>query len=209
MRRLAALIFVAAAAFAQTTVVNGWGGSGTSGTVTTISAPSSIFSIANPTTTPALSYATGQTANRVFGTDASGNVGSFALTRAMLPTLLAADIPASLSSTTTVNGTSIPSSGTLTQTIASGTSALGTSAISSGACATVVTTSATGTATTDVIAGSFNADPTAVTGYSPTTSGMLTIIGYPTASNVNWKVCNNTSASITPGAITLNWRVTR
>jgi hypothetical protein len=94
-------------------------------------------------------------------------------------------------------------------TIASGTSAMGTSAIGSAACATVVTTSATGTATTDVVLASFNGDPTAVTGYVPLTAGMLTIVAYPTANNVNFKVCNNTSASITPGAITLNWRVTR
>jgi hypothetical protein len=94
-------------------------------------------------------------------------------------------------------------------TIASGTSALGTSAIGSAACATAVTTSAAGTATTDVVLASFNGDPTAVTGYVPLTAGMLTIVGYPTANNVNFKVCNNTSSSITPGAITLNWRVVR
>ena len=100
-------------------------------------------------------------------------------------------------------------SSTVSYTVASGTSALGTSAISSATCATVVTTSATGTATTDVITAGFNGDPTGVTGYVPLTSGMLTIIAYPTADNVNFKVCNNTSASITPGAITLNWRVAR
>ncbi len=94
-------------------------------------------------------------------------------------------------------------------TIASGTSALGTSAIASAACATAVTTSAAGVVTTDVVLASFNGDPTAVTGYVPLTAGMLTIVGYPTANNVNFKVCNNTTSSITPGAITLNWRVTR
>lgn len=94
-------------------------------------------------------------------------------------------------------------------TIASGTSALGTSSISSGACATVVTTSATGTATTDVITAGFSGDPTGVTGYAPSSSGMLTIISYPSSNNVNFKVCNNTSSSITPGAVTLNWRVAR
>jgi hypothetical protein len=99
--------------------------------------------------------------------------------------------------------------GTVAYTIASGTSALGTSAISSGACATVVTTSATGTATTDTIGWGFNGDPTGVTGYAATANGMLTIIAYPSANNVNFKVCNNTSASVTPGAITLNWRVAR
>jgi hypothetical protein len=93
--------------------------------------------------------------------------------------------------------------------IASGTSAMGTSAISSATCATVVTTAATGVATTDAIQAGFNGDPTAVTGYVPLTTGMLTIIPYPSANNVNFKVCNNTASSITPGAITLNWRVVR
>ncbi len=96
-----------------------------------------------------------------------------------------------------------------TLTIANGTSALGTSAISSGACATVVTTSATGTATTDNIQADFNTDPTSTTGYQASSNGMLTIIKYPTSGNVNFKVCNNTGASITPGAVTLNWRVVR
>jgi len=94
-------------------------------------------------------------------------------------------------------------------TIASGTAALGTGAITSATCATVVTATATGTVTTDVLTASFNGDPTAVTGYVPATAGMLTIIAYPTANTANFKVCNNTSSSITPGAITLNWRVVR
>lgn len=93
--------------------------------------------------------------------------------------------------------------------VANGTSALGTGAISSATCATVVTTTATGTATTDVVGWGFNGDPTAVTGYVPLTTGMLTIIAYPSSGNVNFRVCNNTSASITPGAITLNWSVLR
>ena len=101
------------------------------------------------------------------------------------------------------------SSGGPTTTIASGTSALGTGAISSGACASAVTTTATNAATTDVINWGFNGDPTGVTGYAPTADGMLTIIAYPSSGNVNFKVCNLTANSITPGAITLNWRVQR
>lgn len=93
--------------------------------------------------------------------------------------------------------------------IAKGTAALGTGAISSGACASAVTVSATGVVTTDSIATTFNADPTSTTGYTPSTGGMLTIIPYPTANNVNFKVCNNSSSSITPGAVTLNWSVNR
>jgi hypothetical protein len=99
--------------------------------------------------------------------------------------------------------------GGTTNTIANGTAALGTSAISSGTCATVVTVTATGVATTDNVMGDFNADPTSTTGYAPSSNGMLTIIKYPTSGNVNFKVCNNTAASITPGAVTLNWRVVR
>lgn len=106
-------------------------------------------------------------------------------------------------------GNSLSAAGGVTSTIASGTSALGTSAIASATCATVVTVTATNTATTDVVMASFNSDPTAVTGYIPSTAGMLTIFAYPTANNVNFKICNNTLASITPGAVTLNWRVVR
>lgn len=99
---------------------------------------------------------------------------------------------------------------TLGRVIASGTSALGTSAISSGAAATLITTSATGVATTDVITWGFNTDPNAVTGYdAKSTSGCLVITAYPTANNVNFLVSNPTAGSITPGALTLNWRVVR
>lgn len=97
----------------------------------------------------------------------------------------------------------------LTRTIASGTSALGTGAISSGACASAVTTTATGTATTDVVNWGFNGTPVGATGYAASENGMLTIIAYPSANNVNFLVCNNTAASITPGAITLNWSISR
>lgn len=121
---------------------------------------------------------------------------------------------AAISNTLTFTGTDSSSvafgaGGTVAYTIANGTSALGTSAISSGACATVVTTTATGTATTDTIGWGFNGDPTGVTGYQASANGMLTIIAYPGTNNVNFKVCNNTGSSITPGAITLNWRVAR
>jgi len=99
-------------------------------------------------------------------------------------------------------------SATMAQVISSGTSALPTSAIASAACS-LVTTAATGVATTDTIKFNPNVDPTGVTGYAPSASGSLYIWPYPTAGNVNFKVCNNTSAPITPSALTLNWQVTR
>lgn len=92
--------------------------------------------------------------------------------------------------------------------VASGTSTLGTAAISPGACTSVVTTAATGTLTTDVINHTFNGDISGTTGYSGSGS-LLTIYKYPTAGNVNWKVCNWTGSSITPSAVTINWSVTR
>lgn len=93
--------------------------------------------------------------------------------------------------------------------VASGTATMGTTSVASGTCASAVTVATSGVATTDTIKTGFNGDPTAITGYAPSTSGMLTVIPYPTAGNVNFKVCNNTGAAITPGALTLNWRVVR
>ena len=120
-----------------------------------------------------------------------------------------------VATTSPITGGPITTTGTIAcatcgVTIASGTAAMGTSAISSGACATVVTVAGTGIATTDVITVGFNGDPTGVTGYGVSATGaVLTIYPYPTAGNANFRVCNSTSASITPGALTLNWRVAR
>jgi hypothetical protein len=126
---------------------------------------------------------------------------------------------------TQVNGATVPTSAAFAATnssgqlvaaaytpakvVATGTATLGTSAISSGACASLVIVAGTGIATTDVIGWGFNGDPTSTLGYEPATTGMLTIISYPTSGNANFKVCNDTAASITPGAITLNWYVHR
>jgi len=93
--------------------------------------------------------------------------------------------------------------------IASGSTALGTSAIGANACASAVTVSAPGVATTDRIVASPSADLSAVTGYGTGNTDGLLIYPYPTANNVNFKVCNTTGSSITPGAATLNWSVTR
>lgn len=143
--------------------------------------------------------------------DATTTVGTVAVTVGKINgTSLAGLATGILKNTTTTGVPSIAAAGTdYTAPIASGTAALGTSAIASGACATVVTVAGSGIATTDILTTSFNGDPTAVTGYGATANGMLTIIPYPTSGNANFKVCNNTAASITPGAITLNWKVVR
>jgi len=96
-----------------------------------------------------------------------------------------------------------------TQLIASGAKALQTSAIASAACATESTVTATGAATTDTVILTFASDPTAVTGYIPSTNGMLTIIAWLTANTLNLKTCNNSTSSVTPGSISVNWRIIR
>jgi hypothetical protein len=86
----------------------------------------------------------------------------------------------------------------------SGTLALGTTTIGS-ASKTALTMACTGLLTTDNVIATFNADPTGTTGYVPSTSGMLTIVSWPTANTVNVDVINNTSSSITPSSsLTLN-----
>jgi hypothetical protein len=93
---------------------------------------------------------------------------------------------------------------TLTQNINHGTITLeGGTAIAAGACATVVTTASASVLTTDIISAGFNGDETGVTGYIP--GAALTPYVYPTAGNVNVKLCNGTASSITPTSIVLNW----
>ena len=94
---------------------------------------------------------------------------------------------------TAVTNNAIPAG---SSTIASGTAALGTSAVPSGTCASAVTVSTPGVTTTDVVTAGFSGDPTTVTGYGPSASGMLTIIPYATTDSVNFKVGNNTGASV-------------
>ena len=95
------------------------------------------------------------------------------------------------------------------QVVRAGTAALGTSLIGSGACATAVDVVATGALATDVIQWTPNADLSGVTGYAPLTTGALSIYPYPDTDAIHFKVCNPTASGITPGAVTLNWRVVR
>jgi hypothetical protein len=99
--------------------------------------------------------------------------------------------------------------GTFATTLGVNTAALGTSEIASGACAAAVDVTQASVASTDVIDWGFNGDPTGVTGYAASANGMLTIIAYPGTGHVYFKVCNNTAAAITPGAVTLNFKVRR
>ena len=178
--------------------ITGFTAAGATGTTST----NLVFSTSPTLTTPALGVATATSIN---GLTLTSSTGTFTLTNGKT---------FSVSNTLTFTGTdsssvALGAGGTVTYTIASGAKALATGAIASATCTSAQTDTATGTATTDTIEVTFNGDPTAVTGYVPLTTGMLTIIPYPTSNTVNFKVCNNTAGSITPGAITLNWRVVR
>lgn len=102
-----------------------------------------------------------------------------------------------------------PGSSAMVVNLMGGTATLGTSAIAANSCATAVAISATGVATTDVIQFTPNADISGVTGYGAGASDGLVIYPYPTANTINFKVCNLSGSSITPGAVTLNFKVLR
>jgi hypothetical protein len=84
-----------------------------------------------------------------------------------------------------------------TLTISSGTT------VSAGACLTAATVAMTGVTTATSFSLTPSTDITTVTGWTPTAS--LYISDYPTADTLNYRVCNDTSSSITTGAdVTFN-----
>jgi hypothetical protein len=106
----------------------------------------------------------------------------------------------------------IPSS--ITRTIAVGTATLGTTPIGANACAAAVqptasTGSLTTVASTDTITWTPNADISGVTGYGKAGTDGLIIYPFASAGAVNFTVCNGTGTGITPGAVSLDWKVIR
>ena len=98
----------------------------------------------------------------------------------------------------------------LATVIASGQTAMPTSSLAGNACsASATTATATGAATTDAAQVTYASDPTGVTGYGGGTSGGISIRAWFTSNTINFKLCNETSGSITPGALNINWRLVR
>lgn len=184
-------------------------GTGASGAITaltgdvTATGPGSVAATLANTTVVAGSYGS-VTTSPTYTVDAKGR-----LTAASNATITPAvgSITGLGTGVATALGVNAGAVGGISKVVASGTKALATGAISSATCTAAQTDTATGATTSSVVDASFASDPTAVTGYTPATTGMLTIISYVTADTVNFKVCNNTASSITPGAISLNWRV--
>ena len=124
--------------------------------------------------------------------------------------IAAADVPAALANTTSVNGSAIPASATVSQTVAAGQTPMPTIAVPANSCSPSATTAAaTNVLSTDAVEVTYNTDPTGITGYGGGMSGVITIRPWPTPNTMNFKLCNETASSITPGAVTINWRVVR
>lgn len=100
---------------------------------------------------------------------------------------------------------------TTTQTIVpSTTTAMPIIAVPANNCSTTATTvTATGALTTDSLIVNYSGDPTGLTGYGGGTAGGITIRPWLSAGNANFKLCNETANSITPGALSVIWRVVR
>lgn len=84
-----------------------------------------------------------------------------------------------------------------------GTITIGTTAIGANSCATAATLTMTGVTTSSTFDFTPTADTSSVTGWGST--GGLVLVPWPTANTLNYKVCNQTTASITPSAsVTFN-----
>jgi hypothetical protein len=93
--------------------------------------------------------------------------------------------------------------------IAAGAQALRTTSIALNAQDTATNVVATGVVSTDTIYITPNADISGVTGYGALTTDGLAVYWWPTAGYVHFRLANKTGTAIVPGAVTLNWSVTR
>ncbi len=81
-----------------------------------------------------------------------------------------------------------------------------TTTVAANSCNTGTAVTITGiTSTSSLQLPTPNADPTAITGFSTSGTALYFVI-WPTANTYNWKICNNSASSITPGAST-TWNV--
>jgi hypothetical protein len=109
------------------------------------------------------------------------------------------DGPMTVSGSLSVSScTGCGSSGIANATFTNATTAIGGNACS----ASAVTVTMTGVATTSAFSITPNADVSGSNGWG--TAGGLVIDAWPTSNTLNYKICNQTSGSITPGAVTWN-----
>lgn len=175
-----------------------------------------VNGIASPAVTTGTLAQFATTSSAILATLVSDELGTGKLIFSAGTLAIASTKTLTVNNTVTLAGTdgttmTLPSaSATLTQTIASGQTAVPVTALAANTCdASATIATATGAATTDVPTVGYASDPTAVTGYGAGTAGGITIRSWTTANTFNFKRCNESTASITPGALNINWRLTR
>jgi hypothetical protein len=103
---------------------------------------------------------------------------------------------------------------TYTRTIFHGTLTLDTTPLLTTACTTIVdgttnSVAATGVLATDTVVMTPNLSIKAQGGFTPVTTGGLAVTAVPKSGYIGVDVCNWSSITVTPGAVTLNLTVTR
>ncbi|RZU39316.1 collagen-like protein [Edaphobacter modestus] len=184
------------------------------GTVTPLS-PGATPTIVNAGTSSAAVFNFGIPAGATGATGATGNPGATGATGATGAAGTAATItvgtvtPLSPGATPTVTNAGTSNAAILNFGIPSTPAVIPdvqvvmpTSAIAANSCTTAGTVTMTGVTTTTTFPTAFASDASGVTGWGST--GGLTFVAWPTADTLNWRVCNVTGSSITPGVMTLN-----
>jgi hypothetical protein len=148
----------------------------------------------------AVNAGTAAAANSVAGGNVSGNVAGANAVAVGGITGLGTGVATALAAATNTIGAFLVS-------IASGSANIPTGTIGANACVTLTAANAS-VVSGDIVDWSFGGNYSALAGFTP--PNMLAVMSYVGSGNVDWLLCNNTAANITPAAnMTINWRVRR
>jgi hypothetical protein len=136
---------------------------------------------------------------------ANGQLGNLAYVIGTGVEVCSAVTSGSCTTWTTVGG----GGGTTTKVCSQVAVVMPTAAILTQAESTTATGTCTGLTTSDSIVCTSSVHLSGVTGFVPATTGILTILVWPTTNTINASYENNTAGTITPGALTINCGVFR
>ena len=131
-----------------------------------------------------------------------GTSGTVTVTNAAPMVYPGAGIPNSTGSTWSTSYSTAGSGSYLLLTNANIQITMPTTAISANSCTSPASIANSAVISTSSFATAFASNPNSVTGWG--SSGGLVLTLWPTSGNINWSVCNQSSASITGGAMTVN-----
>jgi hypothetical protein len=152
-------------------------------------------------TPPAISVPPGANSS-VYTTSeiANGQLGSLAYVIGTGVEVCTAVTSGSCTTWTTVGG----GGGAVTKVCSQVAITMPTALIASAAESTTATGTCTGLTTSDSVSCTAAVHLSGVTGFAPSTSGILTVLVWPTSNTINLSYENNTAGSITPGALTIH-----